>query len=78
MFVATQRLGKYVPAATNAKATVKGLLGNDVFCWAAPKLYNEDLRSADLIIPCGGGVEYLHSSLASSRRDEKGTQCLGV
>jgi hypothetical protein len=30
------------------------------------------------VIPCGGGVEYLHRSPTTRRRRRKGTQWLGV
>jgi hypothetical protein len=32
-FIARQGLGKQVPAETNTRATIEGLLGKDVFCW---------------------------------------------
>jgi hypothetical protein len=43
-----------------------------------PGLYNEDPRSAE-DTPCGGGVEYLHRSPESHRRQRKGnTMSAGI
>jgi hypothetical protein len=51
MFIARQRLGKQVPAATNKQATTDVFLsyndGNGFSFGSAPRLYNEDFRPAE-------------------------------
>jgi hypothetical protein len=70
---AKQRLGKHVSATTSNNGN---MVGNGVFVGSALGLYNDDLRPAQMI-PCGGGVQYLHRTLASRRRRRKGNPVPG-
>jgi hypothetical protein len=45
--VARQRLGEHVTAATNTKATIQELLETAFPVGSAPRLYNDDPRSAE-------------------------------
>jgi hypothetical protein len=59
--------------AHNNRVTV----GNWMFSmWSVPRCYNQDIWSNTFselaILPCGGGVEYLHRDPASRRRRRKG------
>jgi hypothetical protein len=51
------------------------------FVQSVPRLYNElqcyICETVACLIPCGGGVEYLHYSPASRRRQQKGNPLPG-
>jgi hypothetical protein len=62
--VSRQLIGKHIPAATNAHATMELLLETVFSTRSVQRGYKEDN-------PCGGGVEYLHRDLASRKRRRK-------
>jgi hypothetical protein len=49
-FIARQRFGEHVSAATNAQETIEELLEVTFSVGSAPRLYNEDPKSAEGII----------------------------
>jgi hypothetical protein len=50
----------------------------NVFHLVHPGVTYARLIGQQVSAPCGGGLEYLHRSPASSKRRRKGTQCPGV
>jgi hypothetical protein len=84
-FVARQRLGKHIPAETNTHATIKdpvskqrigkhtiGVLLDTISIRHVQSGFKKDFSWEEIVIPCGGGVEYRHRSSASRRRRRKG------
>jgi hypothetical protein len=72
--IATQRLGKHVPVATNTQATI------DELTWTmfSVRSVQSGYKRRELVIwyeardPYGGGVEYPHRDPASHRRRREG------